>query len=100
LFQEPHSYDDKAVKKQWKEETPEMLQAFLEDLILAPKGSEAVKNAIHDFCEKREIGMGKIMAPLRIALVGSLQGPSVDELINFLGVDVVKQRIAIACEKL
>jgi hypothetical protein len=40
------------------------------------------------------------MAPLRIALVGSLQGPSVDELINFLGVDAVKQRIDIACEKL
>jgi len=100
LFQEPHSYDEKAVKKQWKEETPELLQAFLEDLILVPEGSEAVKNAIHNFCEKREIGMGKIMAPLRIALVGSLQGPSVDELINFLGVDAVEQRIAIACEKL
>jgi glutamyl-tRNA synthetase len=100
LFQEPHSYDDKAVKKQWKEETPELLQAFLEDLILVPEGPEAVKNVIHNFCEKREIGMGKIMAPLRIALVGSLQGPSVDELINFLGVDAVKQRIAIACEKL
>jgi glutamyl-tRNA synthetase len=100
LFQEPHSYDDKAVKKQWKEETPELLQAFLEDLILVPEGPEAVKNVIHNFCEKREIGLGKIMAPLRIALVGSLQGPSVDELINFLGVDAVKQRIAIACEKL
>jgi glutamyl-tRNA synthetase len=100
LFQEPHSYDDKAVKKQWKEETPELLQAFLEDLMLVPEGSEAVKNVIHSFCEKREIGLGKIMAPLRIALVGSLQGPSVDELINFLGVDTVKQRIAIACEKL
>jgi glutamyl-tRNA synthetase len=100
LFQEPHSYDDKAVKKQWKEETPELLQAFLEDLILVPEGPEAVKNVIHNFCEKREIGLGKIMAPLRIALVGSLQGPSVDELINFLGADAVKQRIAIACEKL
>jgi len=100
LFQEPHSYDEKAVKKQWKEETPELLQAFLEDLILVPEGPEAVKNVIHNFCEKREIGLGKIMAPLRIALVGSLQGPSVDELINFLGVDAVKQRIAIACEKL
>ena len=100
LFQEPHSYDEKAVKKQWKEETPELLQAFLEDLILVQEGPEAVKNAIHNFCEKREIGIGKIMAPLRIALVGSLQGPSVDELINFLGVDAVKQRIAITCEKL
>lgn len=100
LFQEPHNYDDKAVKKQWKEETPELLQAFLEDLMLVPEGPEAVKNAIHNFCEKREIGIGKIMAPLRIALVGSLQGPSVDDLINFLGVDAVKQRIAIACEKL
>jgi glutamyl-tRNA synthetase len=77
-----------------------LLQAFLEDLMLVPEGSEAVKNVIHSFCEKREIGLGKIMAPLRIALVGSLQGPSVDELINFLGVDAVRQRIAIACEKL
>ncbi|MEK9559258.1 MAG: glutamate--tRNA ligase [Flavobacteriaceae bacterium] len=100
LFQKPHSYDDKAVKKQWKEETPELLQAFLEDLALIPEGSEPVKKAIHNFCQKHEIGMGKIMAPLRIALVGSLQGPSVDELINFLGIDTVKKRINIACEKL
>ena len=100
LFKEPESYDEKAVKKQWKEETPELLQAFLEDLALIPEGSEPVKKAIHDFCQKHEIGMGKIMAPLRIALVGSLQGPSVDELINFLGIDTVKKRINIACEKL
>ena len=59
-----------------------------------------MKKAIHDFCQKHEIGMGKIMVPLRIALVGSLQGPSVDELINFLGIETVKKRINIACEKL
>ena len=100
LFKEPESYDEKAVKKQWKEETPQLLQAFLEDLALVPEGSEPVKKAIHDFCQKHEIGMGKIMAPLRIALVGSLKGPSVDELINFLGIDTVKKRINIACEKL
>ena len=100
LFKEPDGYDEKAVKKQWKEETPQLLEEFLEDLIGIPSGSEAVKKAIHDFCEKHEIGMGKIMAPLRIALVGSLKGPSVDELINFLGVDAVKKRITIACEKL
>jgi glutamyl-tRNA synthetase len=100
LFHHPVSYDEKAVKKQWKEETPELLQAFLKDLSGVQSGSEAVKKAIHDFCEKRKIGMGKIMAPLRIALVGNLQGPSVDELIHFLGVETVKQRIDIACEKL
>lgn len=100
LFHHPISYDEKAVKKQWKEETPELLQAFLKDLSGVQSGSEAVKKAIHDFCEKRKIGMGKIMAPLRIALVGSLQGPSVDELIHFLGVETVKQRIDVACEKL
>ena len=100
LFYHPVSYDEKAVKKQWKEETPELLQAFLKDLSGVQSGSEAVKKAIHDFCEKRKIGMGKIMAPLRIALVGNLQGPSVDELIHFLGVETVKQRIDIACEKL
>ena len=100
LFKEPESYDEKAVKKQWKEETPQLLQAFLEDLALVPEGSEPVKKAIHDFCQKHEIGMGKIMAPLRIALVGSLKGPSVDELINFLGIETVKKRINIACEKL
>ena len=100
LFNRPDSYDERAVKKQWKEETPQLLQAFIGDLMSIPEGAPAVKKAIHDFCEKHEIGMGKIMAPLRIALVGSLQGPSVDELINFLGVENVKQRIDAACAKL
>ena len=57
-----------------KEETPELLQAFLKDLSGVQSGSEAVKKAIHDFCEKRKIGMGKIMSAGTLLLAAGTRG--------------------------
>ena len=48
---------------------------------------ETLKQNIHDFAESRSLGMGKVMMPLRLALVGELKGPDVPDILHILGKD-------------
>jgi glutamyl-tRNA synthetase len=42
---------------------------------------------------KRQIGFGKIGQPLRVALLGSMSGAGLDEIMAILGVDETLSRI-------
>jgi glutamyl-tRNA synthetase len=35
---------------------------------------------MHDFAENKGLGMGKVMMPLRLSLVGELKGPDVPDI--------------------
>ena len=48
---------------------------------------ETLKQAIHDFAEAKGLGMGKVMMPLRLSLVGELKGPDVPDILSILGKD-------------
>jgi len=55
--------------------------------------SEILKNLIHDFAAEKELGMGKVMMPLRLALVGELKGPDVPDIMNIIGKEKTIERI-------
>ncbi|MGC1633117.1 MAG: glutamate--tRNA ligase, partial [Gelidibacter sp.] len=42
---------------------------------------------------KKEVGFGKVMQPLRLALVGAMQGPDVFEIIYMIGQAETVKRI-------
>ena len=70
-----------------------MLNEFsikLEDSIYEP---ETLKQHIHDFAESKGLGMGKVMMPLRLALVGELKGPDVPDIMQILGKEETIARI-------
>ncbi len=46
------------------------------------------------------IGMGKVMQPLRLAMVGEMSGASVFDIISFVGKDETIKRIDFAVEKI
>ena len=86
FFEAPSSYDEKAVKKAWNEQTASLMNDFAEAL----HGTEIfeaenLRHIIHDFAETRGLGMGKVMMPLRLALVGELKGPDVPDILQVLG---------------
>jgi len=86
FFEAPSSYDEKAVKKAWNEQTSSLMNDFAEAL----HGTEIfeaenLRHIIHDFAETRGLGMGKVMMPLRLALVGELKGPDVPDILQVLG---------------
>lgn len=93
FFEAPAAYDEKAVKKAWNEAAADLMNEFsikLQDSVFEP---ETLKQDIHDFAETKGVGMGKVMMPLRLALVGELKGPDVPDIMQILGKEETIARI-------
>lgn len=86
FFVAPQSYDEKASKKAFKEGTTEILNT-VKDLIenIEVFDVENLQSTIKGWITSNEIGFGKVMMPLRLALVGALQGPDVFDIIYMIG---------------
>lgn len=100
FFEAPMSYDEKATKKAWNEETSSLLTAFATSLNATDSfEKDVLKQRIHDFAEEKGLGMGKVMMPLRLALVGELKGPDVPDIMQILGKEETIARIQNAINK-
>lgn len=100
FFEAPKTYDEKA-SKNWKEDTPSLLtQAFEVMSQVQPFESVAIENELKTWMSAQEIGMGKIMQPLRLSLVGALKGPHLFDIIELLGKEEVEKRIQKAIASL
>jgi glutamyl-tRNA synthetase len=100
FFQAPTIYDEKATKN-WKEETPKLMQ----DLIKILKNIEDftsinIENIVKNWMIENEIGMGKIMQPFRLSLVGTLKGPHLFDIVELIGKEETVERIETAILKL
>ena len=93
FFQAPTSYDEKASKKAWGEGTAELMTEFANQLSTLDFQPEILKQGIHDLAESKGLGMGKVMMPLRLALVGELKGPDVPDLMTLIGKEETISRI-------
>ncbi len=81
-------YDEKAVKKFLLKGEPtgvELLRDFRAGLTETPFEVEALDAAVASFCEDREIGMGKIAQPIRVALTGATVTPPIGVTLALLG---------------
>lgn len=96
FFESPTAYDEKALKKAWNDSTSEILTAFSSELQALNFEPETLKEAIHHFAEERSLGMGKVMMPLRLALVGELKGPDVPDIMSIIGKEETINRIESA----
>ena len=100
FFVAPVQYDEKAIRKQWKEETPEILTAVMTIIERASNTQpESLSALIKSWAHENGVKLGMIMAPLRIALVGALKGPDVFAICSALGRAECMRRIAAAIEK-
>ncbi len=90
----PVDYDEKALGRQWKEETPGILSEVVKIIENAPDEEvETLSNAITLWANENKIKLGMVMAPLRIALVGSLRGPDVFDICSAIGINNCVERI-------
>ena len=101
FFEAPENYDEKASAKAFRPETPELLSSVVDIINNAQDFSAAkLSEAIKGWITKKEIGFGKIMMPLRLALVGEMKGPDVFEIASILGKEETIKRIEKAITKL
>jgi glutamyl-tRNA synthetase len=100
FFVAPNSYDEKA-SKNWKEETPELMKDLISILqSIEDFTSATIETIVKDWMTQHEIGMGKIMQPLRLSLVGALKGPHLFDIAELIGKDETIKRIQTAIEML
>ena len=97
FFEAPTSYDEKASKKAWNDETSNLLTEFAVTLSgVEAFTAENIKQNLHNFAENKGLGMGKVMMPLRLALVGELKGPDVPDILELIGKEESIARISNA----
>jgi len=97
----PTSYAEKAVKKQWKKGTPEILNQLVSVLQgIDVFSSKNVENIVKKWISEQELSFGKVMPPLRLVLVGDMKGPHVFDIMALLGKDECLDRINKAIAQL
>ncbi|MEC4048165.1 glutamate--tRNA ligase [Flavobacterium sp. SUN046] len=85
FFEAPTSYDEKAAKN-WKEETPVLIQQLIEVLnTIEDFTSVNIETIVKEWMTTNEIGMGKVMQPFRLSLVGALKGPHLFDIVELIG---------------
>lgn len=100
FFQAPTSYDEKA-SKNWKEETPALMQELISTLeYIDGFDSANIEAIVKDWLTKNEIGMGKVMQPFRLSLVGALKGPHLFDIVEIIGKEETIARIQKAISTL
>ncbi len=93
FFVAPTSYDEKAAKN-WKEETPNLMQQLISVLEnIGDFTSVNIETVVKDWMTKNEIGMGKVMQPFRLSLVGALKGPHLFDIVELIGKDETIKRL-------
>lgn len=94
FFTTPTELDEKAVKKAWKEESPEIMTELISVIQnITEVTVENLQKDIKGWITSKEIGFGKVMMPLRLALVGALQGPDVFQIMYMIGKDETIRRL-------
>ena len=85
FFIAPTAYDEKA-SKNWKPETPALMQELISVLEeINDFTSLNIETIVKDWLTKNEIGMGKVMQPFRLSLVGALKGPHLFDIVEVIG---------------
>lgn len=99
FFEAPAEYDDKVVRKKWKETAQVVLPAFADHLETAGDlDAEGVHAAFETVLEAHESKAGMVMQILRVAVTGEAGGPDLMKIMEVLGTKEVASRIKKACE--
>jgi glutamyl-tRNA synthetase len=100
-LREDFEYDSEAVAKHWKDpETGARLAALGARFADVAEWTEpALESALRAQAEQLGIGAGKLIHPLRVALVGQAVSPGIFEVAVVLGRERVLVRLARAAER-
>ena len=94
FFKAPETFAEAALKKAWKEHSKDLMSQLIGVLETADDSSvDGIQTTVKGWITENEIGFGKIMMPLRVALVGALEGVDVFDIIYLIGKNEAVKRI-------
>src|SRR5690606_12434670 len=75
FFVAPEQYDEKAAKN-WKDDTADLMQQVISVIENVENFDPIeIETTVKNWIQENELGMGKIMQPLRVSIVGAMKGP-------------------------
>jgi glutamyl-tRNA synthetase len=101
FFTAPEEYDEKTVKKRWKEDSAHVMQQLIKLLeSLDDFSLENQEQQVHTWVEQQQYKLGNVMNAWRLALVGEGKGPGMFDISAFLGKEETINRMKRAIEVL
>ncbi len=101
FFLPPAEYDEKTVRKRWKENSAEVMTELAQLLeSLDDFSIENQEREVMAWVEKKEYKLGDVMNAFRLALVGIGKGPGMFDISSFLGQEETVRRLRRAVDVL
>lgn len=101
FFIPPTEYDEKTVRKRWKEDSPEVMTELAELLEgLDDFSLENQEKVVMAWVEQKGYKLGDVMNAFRLALVGIGKGPGMFDISAFLGKNETLRRLRKAIDEL
>ena len=116
FFVAPTEYDEKSLKKRWKEDSPRHMQELLALLETVSeedwsKNEQIVNdemvntrwhldNVVMPWIEAHEYGVGVVMNAFRICLVGAARGPHIWAITDIIGKEETLRRVRTAIDNI
>lgn len=97
FFADPTNFDEQGKAKNWDSETVKHLHALANSFTkLSTFDATSIEQALRNQAQELNVGAGKLIHPLRLALTGVSQGPSLFHLVEVLGKEVTLRRLNYA----
>jgi glutamyl-tRNA synthetase len=94
FFLAPSVFNDKAVKKHWKEKTPEILSQLIPVLEeIHEFETSCIETSCKNWIAGQGLSFGMVMPPLRLAIVGDLKGPHLFDIMALIGKEETSNRL-------
>ena len=101
FFQQPRLYDEKTIRKKWKDNTHVILNELRLEISKIEKfTSEEIETVFKQFLESNKIKMGVLLPVFRLSLTGLGMGPSLFNIAELIGKKETLSRIDIAIKKI
>jgi glutamyl-tRNA synthetase len=103
FFEAPQTFDEKSVKKAWKQDTGSLITEYRDRLGKLGShdwNSGRLKEEMSALLEEKGLGFGKLAFPARLAISGVGYGPELFDLMELLGQDEVVARLDYAVKRL
>ena len=101
FFEAPTEYEEKAVKKRWKEDSP----AVMTELVEVLKGLDdfscaAAEPAVLGWITDKGYHMGNVMNAFRLTVVGECKGPHMFDITELIGKEETVKRVLAGVENI
>jgi glutamyl-tRNA synthetase len=99
FFQAPLRFDEGILNKKWNQDVVRVVSVF-KDSVGGKEAwtAEIARTTLEEVCTSLQIGTGKILQALRIALTGAAGGPDLMMIMEIIGRDEVVSRLSHALQ--